>query len=78
MGFILGTWRQIKGRLKMEWGNLTGNDLTAIEGARDQLAGLLQQKYGYSKEEAETACGEFPFGMVTVPKSVERSGCLHG
>jgi uncharacterized protein YjbJ (UPF0337 family) len=66
---IADHWRQIKGRLKTEWGNLTGDDLTAIGGTRDQLADQLQHKYGYSKEQAEKACGEFPYGLIPLPIS---------
>jgi uncharacterized protein YjbJ (UPF0337 family) len=66
---IADNWRRIKGRLKSEWGTLTGSDLTAIGGTRDKLAGLLQQKYGYSREQAEKACGEFPQGLIPVPIS---------
>ena len=64
---IADHWRQIKGRLKTEWGNLTGDDLTAIGGTRDQLVDQLQHKYGYSKEQAEKACGEFPYGLYLFP-----------
>jgi len=66
---VADNWRQIKGRLKTESGKLTGNDLTAIGGTRDQLAGLLQQQYGYSKEQAEKAIDEFPHGLIPVPIS---------
>jgi uncharacterized protein YjbJ (UPF0337 family) len=66
---IADKWRQIEGRWKTEWGNLTRNDLTAIGGMRDQLAGLLQLKYGNSREQAEKACVEFPHSHIPVPIS---------
>jgi uncharacterized protein YjbJ (UPF0337 family) len=43
---IVGTWMQIKGKVKETWGRLTDNDLMTIAGKRDQLAGILKQKYG--------------------------------
>ncbi len=48
-----GNWNQFKGKIKEKWGKLTDNDLTAIEGKRDQLIGKIQQHYGYTREEAE-------------------------
>jgi uncharacterized protein YjbJ (UPF0337 family) len=48
--------RELEGRqgvVKREMGKLTDDDLDVIAGKRDQLIGRLQQRYGYSKEEAE-------------------------
>ncbi|WP_235942421.1 CsbD family protein [Yersinia thracica] len=39
--------------MKEKWGKLTDDDLTVIEGKRDQLVGKIQEKYGYQKEQAE-------------------------
>ena len=38
---------------KEKWGKLTDDDLDVIEGKKDQLVGRLQERYGYSKEQAE-------------------------
>jgi len=48
-----GDWKQIRGRVKEQWGKLTDDDLDRIEGKRDQLLGTLQKKYGLAREEAE-------------------------
>jgi len=56
---IAGDWKQFKGKVKEKWGNLTDDDLTTIAGKRDQLAGLLQQRYGYEKQRAEKELDEF-------------------
>ncbi|HEX2278960.1 MAG TPA: CsbD family protein [Candidatus Tectomicrobia bacterium] len=50
---IPGQWAQFKGRLKEQWGALTGNELEAITGSREQLIGKLQEKHGLTKDEAE-------------------------
>ena len=47
---IHGDWTQLSGRVKEKWGKLTDDDLTTIAGKRDQLVGVLQQRYGYGKE----------------------------
>ena len=56
---IAGDWKQFTGKAKEKWGKLTDNDLTTVAGKRDQLAGLLQQRYGYAKEQAEMELDEF-------------------
>jgi uncharacterized protein YjbJ (UPF0337 family) len=48
-----GKWREMKGKVKEQWGKLTDDDLDKIEGTSDQLLGLLQQRYGYAREKAE-------------------------
>lgn len=48
-----GNWKQFKGTVKEKWGKLTDDDLTVIEGKRDQLVGKIQERYGYQKEAAE-------------------------
>lgn len=49
---IAGSWKEMKGRAKEKWGELTNDDLDRIEGQHDQMVGLLQRKYGYAKEKA--------------------------
>jgi len=56
---IAGQWKQVKGSVKERWGKLTDDDLTVVAGKRDKLAGILQQKYGYAKEQAEKELDEF-------------------
>lgn len=48
-----GKWKETKGQVKEWWGELTDDDLERVDGKADQLVGILQQKYGYTKEEAE-------------------------
>lgn len=48
-----GKWKQLRGQAKGWWGKLTDDDLDRAEGKADQLIGLLQEKYGYTRERAE-------------------------
>ena len=66
---IEGNWKQFKGGVKEQWGKLTDDELTRIDGKRDKLAGLLQEKYGLAKQAVATAfdrvgsrnsCTDFP------------------
>jgi uncharacterized protein YjbJ (UPF0337 family) len=48
-----GKWKEMRGQVKEWWGELTNDDLDRAEGKADQLVGLLQKRYGYSKEQAQ-------------------------
>ena len=48
-----GKWKEMRGQAKVWWGKLTDDDLEQTGGKAEQLIGLLQQKYGYSREKAE-------------------------
>ena len=48
-----GKWKEMRGQVKEWWGKLTDDDLERAGGKTDQLIGLLQQKYGYTRERAE-------------------------
>ena len=56
---IQGNWKQVTGKIKAKWGKLTDDDLTAIAGKRDQLAGKLQERYGLAKDKAEKELDDF-------------------
>ena len=46
-----GSWNEVKGKLKQQFGNLTDDDLTFADGKEDELLGRLQKKLGKSKED---------------------------
>jgi uncharacterized protein YjbJ (UPF0337 family) len=50
---VEGNWKQIKGKVKENWGNLTDDDLDKIAGRRDQLEGKIQERYGIAKDQAK-------------------------
>jgi uncharacterized protein YjbJ (UPF0337 family) len=50
---IKGNWKQMKGQVKQQWGKMTDDDLTRIEGDRDILVGTVQERYGVAKDDAE-------------------------
>lgn len=48
-----GKWKQIRGQVKVWWGKLTDDDLDKVNGEYDKFIGLLQEKYGYTRQQAE-------------------------
>jgi uncharacterized protein YjbJ (UPF0337 family) len=54
-----GSWKELKGKIKQQWGKLTDDDLTVLEGASDELSGRIQKRYGIAKEEAEKQIESF-------------------
>ena len=54
-----GAWHQIKGKVKEQWGKLTDDDLTQLEGKSEQLAGKLQERYGLARDEADRQATDF-------------------
>ncbi|MHB0878672.1 MAG: CsbD family protein [Anaerolineae bacterium] len=48
-----GRWKQVRGRVKETWGDLTDDDLDRAEGNRDQLIGKIQEKTGQTRQEIE-------------------------
>ena len=48
---IKGNWNQLKGKAKQEYGDLTDDDVTYVEGQEDELIGRLQEKLGKTKDE---------------------------
>ncbi len=56
---LKGDWKRMKGKVREKWGELTDDDLDIVDGRREQLAGLLQKRYGMAKDEVEKQIREF-------------------
>ena len=56
---IEGNWKQLKGKIKQQWGQLTDDELDEIEGSRQELSGKIQERYGKSREEADREIDEW-------------------
>ena len=50
---LMGKWHELKGGIKEKWGKLTDDDLAIVDGGAERLVGLLETRYGYSKENAD-------------------------
>jgi uncharacterized protein YjbJ (UPF0337 family) len=47
--YIEGKWKEMRGKVRERWGKLTDDDLDVIAGKRDQLVGIIQQRYGLQR-----------------------------
>ena len=56
---IQGNWKQVVGKAKEQWGQLTDDDIEIVAGRRDQLTGKIQERYGVVKAEAEKQVAEW-------------------
>ena len=56
---LAGKWKEMKGKAKEQWGKITDDELDRAEGKAEQMVGLLQQRYGYTREKAEEEYGRF-------------------
>jgi uncharacterized protein YjbJ (UPF0337 family) len=52
---IEGKWTEIKGELQKKWGKLTDQELEASKGDLKSISGIIQQKYGSTKEDFESS-----------------------
>ncbi|MEO8607217.1 MAG: CsbD family protein [Chloroflexota bacterium] len=51
---LAGQWKQLRGNVREAWGKLTDDDLEQAKGSRDKLVGRIQERYGITKEEANS------------------------
>jgi uncharacterized protein YjbJ (UPF0337 family) len=56
---LKGKWMQMKGDLRKQWGKLTDSDMDQIQGDAEKFVGKLQERYGYSREEAERELNDY-------------------
>ena len=60
---IEGNWKEYKGKVKAQWGKLTDDDITAVQGRREELEGRLQKTYGYAKDKANSEINTWLNGL---------------
>jgi len=56
---LKGKWKQLRGQVQQKWGDLTNDDLDRIQGAQTEFEGVLQERYGYTKERAKQEVNDF-------------------
>jgi uncharacterized protein YjbJ (UPF0337 family) len=61
---IEGNWKQLKGKVKEQWGELTDDDIDQIAGRRDQLEGKIQERYGLAKDQVRQDIDDWYAGQT--------------
>ncbi|SIO13597.1 Uncharacterized conserved protein YjbJ, UPF0337 family [Rhodovulum sp. ES.010] len=56
---VKGQWKQLKGHAKEFWGDLTDDEIEQAEGDREKLIGMVQKRYGKTREAAEKEVDDF-------------------
>lgn len=56
---VEGSWKQMTGKAKAQWGKLTDDDLKVVAGRREELVGKVQERYGLTKELAQKQVDEW-------------------
>ncbi len=56
---IKGNWKEVKGKIRQQWGKLTDDQVETLQGSYQELEGLLQKTYGYQKDQADKAINDF-------------------
>ncbi len=69
---LKGQWKQLVGKAKTTWGKLTDDELLKIEGNAQRLTGLVQERYGATREEAEKQVKKFFDGVSDAVNGEQR------
>ena len=54
-----GMWKNLKGKIREQWGKLTDDDMDQAEGKWEQLSGRIQERYGRAKDDVELELRRF-------------------
>lgn len=54
-----GKLRKTRGKLKGQWAQLTSDEIGQLDASFDQMIGLFQERYGYTKERASREVDRF-------------------
>jgi uncharacterized protein YjbJ (UPF0337 family) len=56
---LQGKWLQMKGEVQRQWGKLTNDDMDQVNGNLEKLVGVIQERYGYAREQAQKEVDDF-------------------
>lgn len=56
---LAGKWQQLKGEVRKTWGELTDDEIDRAQGNAEKLAGILRERYGWTRDEAAKRVADF-------------------
>lgn len=59
MDEVQGSWKKLSGKVQQHWGKITDDEIQKSNGRIEYLSGVLQEKYGKSKDEAKKELESF-------------------
>lgn len=71
---IAGNWKQLMGDIQKQWGKLTDDQLSQVNGNRKKLAGVLQENYGIALDAAEKQISDWETTRKTVTGKLFQKG----
>ncbi|MBI5565919.1 MAG: hypothetical protein HY870_13570 [Chloroflexi bacterium] len=54
-GLSYSRWYELKGQVRQTFAKLTADDVEQLSGGMDDLAGMVQHRYGYTRSQADIA-----------------------
>jgi uncharacterized protein YjbJ (UPF0337 family) len=69
----MGRWLQLRGRLKMAWARLIGDEPLAADASADVVAGALQETYGVAKKQTVREVTKGIDALAAVAKRTARA-----
>ena len=52
-------WYELKGQVRPTFAKLTDDDVEGLSGGMDDLAGMVQHRYGYTRSQADIAVNDW-------------------
>jgi uncharacterized protein YjbJ (UPF0337 family) len=70
---VEGNWKQLMGQARAKWGEISKSDFERTAGRRDQIVGIIQEKYGIAREEAQKQADEWVKALKDEQKAEDRA-----
>jgi uncharacterized protein YjbJ (UPF0337 family) len=74
---IEGNWKQFAGQARQKWGKLTDDDFERAAGRKDELVGMIQERYGIAKDEADKQADEWAKALKEEQKAERHRSAGH-
>jgi uncharacterized protein YjbJ (UPF0337 family) len=71
---IKGQWKQLQGQVKAKWAKLTDDDLAFVAAEKTKLVGMIQERYGILRAEAEKQVDAWVASLRRAPEQGPHAG----
>ncbi len=74
---IEGNWKQLAGQARQKWGKLTDDDFERAAGRKDELVGIIQERYGIAQDEASKQADQWAKALKEEEKTERHRSAGH-